>query len=157
MNRSRSMRIAICAAVVGGALAGPVAGASASDASIKAVIKSYNSKILVAEGHALTALGEYKSTGNPANVQSALTQSIDVLSSLKSKIAGQSASSSKVKEGKAKFEKGLAAVIVAYRRLKTAIGEKKSSPEAAKTEAKKAVSAVKVARKELLEGAKLLS
>ena len=59
LTRAGAARAAVCMAVLGGALAGPVAGASASDASIKSVIKSYDSKILVAEGHVVTALGEY--------------------------------------------------------------------------------------------------
>ncbi len=157
MNGSKGTRLAICAAVAGSALAGPVSGASASDASIKAVIKSYDSKILVAEGHVLTALGEYKNTGEPADVQSAISSSISVLSSLESKVAAQPASSTRVKAGKAKFDKGLKTVVVAYRHLKSAIGEKKASPQAAKEEAKKALSAVKAGAKELKEGAKLLS
>jgi hypothetical protein len=149
-------RVALCAVVLAGVLAGPVSGAAASDASIKAVIKSYNSKVLVAEGHLVTAIGEYKSSGNPSGVQAAFKQSIVVLGALKSKIASQTASSKRVKLGQAKFDKGLQSVIVAYQRLSKAIGEKKVSPTAAKAEAKKAVIAIKSARVELEEGAKLL-
>jgi hypothetical protein len=160
MSFSRSVRagrVALGAMALGAMLAGPVSGASASDASIKAAIKSYNSKILVAEGHLVTAIGEYKKSGSPSGVQSALQKSIAVLESLKSKIAAQSASSQRVKLGKSKFEKGLQSVILAYQRLKKAFGEKKVSPRAAKAEAVKAVSAVKSGRTELREGAKLLS
>jgi hypothetical protein len=152
-----AQRMALYAAVLGGVLIGPVSGAAASDASIKAVIKSYDSKILTAEGHVLTALGAYKKSGNPSGAQAAIQKSIAVLSSLKSKIASQPASSNRVKLGKAKFEQGLQAVVVAYGHLKTALGEKKVSPQAAKAEAKKALLAVKAGSKELREGAKLLS
>jgi hypothetical protein len=150
-------RLALCAIVLGGVLAGPVAGASASDASIKAVIKSFNSKILVAEGHVVSAIGEFKKSGDPSKAQNAIAESIAVLGALKSKIASQSASSPKVKLGKVKFDKGLQSVIVAYRHLKAAFGEKKVSPKIAKAEAKKAVLEVNKGRIQLREGAKLLS
>jgi hypothetical protein len=153
----RAVRAVACAAVLGGVLAGPIAGASASDASIKSVIKSYGSKILVAEGHVVSALGEYKKSGDPSGVTSAITASVGVLRSLKSAIAGQSASSPKVKQGKAKFEKGLQKIIAGYQHLKTAFGEKKASPQAAKQQATIALNSLKRAKKELNEGARLLS
>lgn len=152
----RGVRVVACVAVVGGVLVGPVGGASASDASIKSVIKSYESKILVSEGHVVTAIGEFKKSGNPSGVKGALTKAIVVLRSLKSAIATQSASAPKVKEGKAKLEKGLRSVILAYQHLKKAFGEKKASPQSANAEAKKGLSAVRKGHKELREGAKLL-
>jgi hypothetical protein len=150
------VRAVACVAVVGGLLVGPVGAASASDASIKSVIKSYESKILVSEGHVVTAIGEYKTSGDPTGVQTAIAQAANVLGSLKSAIASQSASSPKIKEGKAKFEKGLRDVILAYQHLKKAFGAKKASPQIAKAEAKKALSAIKKGNKELRAGAKLL-
>jgi hypothetical protein len=149
-------RIILFVVVLGGALAIPVSGASASDASIKAVIKSYDSKLLVANGHLETAIGEYKKSRNPSGVQAALQKSIAVYGSLKAKIAMQPASTQRVKLGKVKFDKGLQSIVLAYQRLKKAFGEKKVSPAEAKAEAKKALSAVKAARTQLREGAKLL-
>lgn len=149
-------RIALFAVVLGGALAVPVGGAYASDASIKAAIKSYDSKLLVADGHLETAIGEYKKSGNPGEVQAALQKSIAVYSSLEAKIAAQPASTQRVKLGKVKFDKGLQSIVLAYQRLKKAFGEKKVSSAAAKAEAKKALSAVRTARTQLREGAKLL-
>lgn len=146
--------LAACAAL--GALMGPVAGASASDASIKTVIKSYNAKILVSEGHVVTAIGEYKKSGNPHGVQAALSKAIAVLRSLKSAIADQPASSTKVRAGKAKVEQGLHTVILAYEHLQKAFGEKHTSPTNAKAQAKTALSAIRKGRLELHEGAKLL-
>ncbi len=152
----RGVLLTCSALLLGGGLLGPVASAGASDASIKAVIKSYGSKILIAEGHVLTALGHYKKNGDPSAVKAAITNSVAVLGSLKSAIGTQTASSPKVKTGKTKFEKGLQTVIRAYDKLKQAFGEKKASPQAAKAEAKKALRAVKQGSKELREGAKLL-
>ena len=156
MTNLKVMRVAACAATLCAVLMGPVAGASASSASIKAAIRSYNSKILVAEGHVVTALGEYKTSKNPAGVQTALGASISVIRSLKDKIALQSAGRPRVKRAKAKIEKGLQAVIASYQGLDNAFGEKSVNPEEAKAEATKALAAVKKGRKELLEGAKLL-
>jgi hypothetical protein len=138
-------------------LAGPITVASASGASIRAAIQSYNSKVLVAEGHLLSAIGKYKKHGDPVPVRVALDRSIAVLSSLKAKIASQSASSPRVKKGKAKFEQGLRSVIVAYRHLKRAFGEKQSSPQTAKAQAAKALRAVKKGQAQIKEGARLLS
>jgi hypothetical protein len=157
MNYSRWTRIAVCTVAMGGVLLGSAAGAAASDASIKAVIKSYNSRILVTEGHTVTAIGAYEKNGNPTPVKQALSKSITVLSSLKAKIAAQSASTHRVREAKSKFEQGLQSVIVAYERLKSAFGEKKANPTAAKAEAKKALAAIKRGRLQLREGAKLLT
>ena len=156
MTNLKRVRLAACAATLCAVMMGPATGASASSAGIKAAIKSYNSKILVAEGHVVTALGEYKTSKDPAGVQTALTESISVIHSLKDKIALQSAGRPRVKRAKAKIEKGLQAVILSYQRLDTAFGEKGVNPEEAKAEATKALAAVKKGRKELLEGAKLL-
>jgi hypothetical protein len=154
--RVRVARAFACAIAVGAVLGGSIASAGASDASIKSVIKSYDSKILVAEGHVVTALGQYKKDGNASGVTSAIGKSIVVLRSLKTAIGTQTASSPKVKTGKAKFEQGLQGVIFAYQHLKTAFGEKKVSPQAAKAQAKKALKSIKKASAELKEGAKLI-
>jgi hypothetical protein len=156
MNNLRPSRALALAALVCSVALIPVASASASGASIKSAIKSYNSKILVAEGHVVSALGEYKQTKNPAGVQAALSESITVISALKSKVAHQSAGRPRVKKAKLKIEKGLEAIIVSYQKLATAYGEKTANPEAAIAEGTKALAAVKVGRKELLEGVKLL-
>lgn len=137
-------------------LVGPVSGASASKASIKSALKSYNGKIAIAEGHTLTAFGEYKTSKDAAPVEAAIAGSIKVLGELRAKIAHQSAGTTKVKQAKSKLLKGIEAVIVAYGKLKTSVGEKASDPQSAETEAKEAVAAVKAGRKQLVEAAKLL-
>lgn len=156
MSHKRLTRVLACAAVACGMLIVPVTGASASDASIKHVIKTFTPQILVAEGHLVTAIGEYKTSGNPAPVITDLDSSIGVLHSLKTRIAAQVAVSKRVKEGKAKLLKGLHAVIIAYDQLKVAFGEKAGSPTAAKENAEKADEAVKVGRKDLAEAVLLL-
>jgi hypothetical protein len=145
--------LAAAACLVLGAAA---TSASASDASIKQVIKGYNPRILVAEGHVVSAIGEYEKTGEPRRVQTALSATIKVLRSLREKIAAQSAGKANVKAGKAKLIKGLTSVILAYQHLSTAFGLKKSSPTAAKEQAKKARLAIRAGRKQLREGLRLL-
>jgi hypothetical protein len=157
MRNLRLAKVAVCAVLFSSALtAGFAASASASDASIKAVLKSFNSKILVAEGHVVSAIGGYKKTGNPTAVRGAIGKSIVVLDSLKAKVSAQSAAGGRVKAGKAKLVKGLTSVVSAYKKLSIAFGEKKVSPTAAKAEAVKAVDAVKKGRAELREAVKLL-
>jgi hypothetical protein len=156
MFRPNLVLIATGVAMLCSALVIPVTGASASAGSIKAAIKSETPTILVDEGHLLTALGEYKTSRNPAAVQAALTATIASVHSLESKIAAQPAVHPRVKRAKAKLEKGLQAIVVAYERLNTAFGEKTVSPEAAKAEVTKALRAVKKGGKELTQGMKLL-
>lgn len=116
ISHMRLARVVVCAAVMCGVLLVPITGASASDASIKHLTKTYNPKILVAEGHLVTAIGEYKTSGNPAPVITDLDASIGVLHSLKTNIAAQTAVSKRVKEGKTKLINGLHAVIIASER-----------------------------------------
>jgi hypothetical protein len=152
----RTRRVLACLMVLCSVVAIPVSAASASDASIKAAIRSYNPRLLVDEGHFVTAIGEYKTSHNPSGVQAALAASIATIDSLKSKIAAQPAIRHRVKAGKAKLQVGLQGIIVAYERLKTAFGEHNVSPEAAKNEVANAGIAVDKARTELAEGMKLL-
>jgi len=133
-----------------------VSGASASKASIKSALRSFDGKVAVAEGHTLTALGEFKTSKDAAPVEAAIAGSIKVLGELRTKIAHQSAGTPKVKQAKSKLLKGIEAVIVSYGKLKTAVGEKASDPQASEAEAEKAVAAVKAGRKQLVEAAKLL-
>jgi hypothetical protein len=156
MRSMKPVRALACLVVAGVMLAVPVSGASASGAGIKALFKSYDSKILVAEGHLATAIGEYKTSHDGAPVVAALTHSTAVVHSLEVKVARQTAQSHRVKVGKAKIVKGLKAVIVAYGQLKAAFEATPASPQTAVEDAQKAEVAVKKGRKELLEGVKLV-
>jgi hypothetical protein len=123
---------------------------------IKAALKSYAARILIDEGHLVTAVGEYKTSKNPAGVEAALKTCIASVRSLRQKIAAQSAGRRQVKAGRAKLETSLQAVIVAYQRLDVAFGEHTLSPEAAKSEVANAGIAIDKARTALAEGVKLL-
>jgi multidrug resistance efflux pump len=154
MRFGKAAIVALCLATVGAA--GHPSTAAASDASIKRAINRYDHKILVAEGHLLSAIGQYKKTGQPAGVEAALSKSIAVFRSLKAKIAAQSAVAPKVKQGKLKLIKGLQAVISAYQHLKTAFAIKATNAAAAKEQAEKAEAAVRKGQEELREGLQLL-
>jgi hypothetical protein len=119
-------------------------------------MKTYEPKILVAEGQVVVALGEYKTSGVPTGVEAAIVNSSEILRSLKAAIAAQPAVGAKVKRGKAKVETGLGSVILGYRQLDISFAELKTLPVHAKAEARKALATVKKGTKELSEGAKLL-
>lgn len=135
---------------------GPVASASASDASIKHVMEIDLPKILNEEAKFTTALSEYEKTGDVTPVESALDSNIEVVRMTRSEIVKQRAQSKRAKSAKAMIKTALARVIRAYRRLKVAFGVKRSNPSAAKKQAKKAVAAIRKADRELVEAALLL-
>jgi hypothetical protein len=149
-------RLAALTATLCGVTIAPATEASASVASIKAVIVSYGQRIDVAEGHVLTALGEYKESTGPAEVESAIGDSVAVLGSLKRKVAEQTVGTRRARKGKAKIESGLHAVIVAYEDLSEAYAERTSNRAAAVTEATNAEAQVKEGQKDLRAGVKLL-
>jgi hypothetical protein len=154
MRCCKAAIVALCLAMVGAA--GSASTASASDASIKRAIKKYEPKILVVEGHVLSAIGQYRKTGQPAGVEAALSKSIAVFRSLKAKITAQSAVAPKVKKGKLKLIQGLQTVISAYQHLKIAFAVKARNATAAKEQAEMALAAVRKGQEELREGLQLL-
>jgi hypothetical protein len=156
MKHTGAARAAICAVTMTVAMLGPVAGASASKGSIESAIASYNSRILVAEGHVVTALGEYNTTKDASGVETAIGKSISVLGGLRGKVAIQPAARPRVRRAKLKIETGLQNVIGSYRRLGTAFAEQATDPAASTADATAALTAVKTGRRQLLEGVKLL-
>ena len=158
MNRARRVVLAAClAAVCGAPVAGPVASASASDAGIKRAIKTYAPRITIAEGHLLSALGTYRETGDPAPVQTALTETEHAIESLRAHIIAQRARSPRVRSGKSKLVKGLQAIDSSYKHLGTAVGAQKVDPAAAKRQSEAALAAVHRGRKLIREGLRLLA
>jgi hypothetical protein len=156
MTSPKAARLTACVVTLCCVLMGPVSAATASKASIKHAIESYGSKVDVAEGHVLTAVGEYKETKDPAGVEAAIGKSVAVIGAMKAKVAKQSASAPRVKKAKRKIVSGLQAVIVGYDELSSAYAEVATAPEAATGEIAKAEASVKKGRKQLSEGVKLL-
>ncbi len=145
----------LTATLVGVPLA-PASSASASVESIKAVILSYGRRIDVAEGHVLTALGEYKESTGPAEVESAIGGSVAVLGALKAKVAEQSVGTRRARKARKKIVSGLHAVIVGYEDLSEAYAERTTNRSASVTEATSAEARVKEGQRDLRDGVKLL-
>jgi hypothetical protein len=149
-------RLALCTVTLMGVTMAPVPAASASVASIKATIVSYGPRIDVAEGRVLTVLGEYKESTGPAEVESAISDSMAVLGSLKDKIAEQPVRARRARKAKRKIEDGLQTVIAAYGDLSEAYAQKTANPSGAVTEAKNAEKLVREGQLELRTGIRLL-
>jgi len=145
-----------CLAVVCGLIAGPTAGASGSEASIKRVIVSYGSRIDIAEGHVLAAVGVFKENKDRAPLDAAIAKSVAVLRGLRTKVGRQAAIAPNVKRAKTKIEGGLKDIIVAYGQLVVAYNELSSSQEAAEKEAAGALELTHKGHDELVAGLKLL-
>lgn len=154
--RPHAFRAALCCLVLACCLAGPVSGASASAGSIKQALKSYNSRVLVSEGHVVSALGTFEENHVAAPVVAAINESVVVLKSLRAKIERQSAAATRVKEAKTLIIKGIGSVIAAYTRLDSAFSETTVNPEAAKVEVEKSDTDIRRAHAELKKGSKLL-
>jgi len=152
----RAAGLAALAAVLCAAMLIPATDASASAKGIKQAIKTYIPKIDQAEGHVLTAIGEYKEAGNPTVVEEALANTVSVVRELEAKVAGQRARAHRVKHGKAKIMTGLKAIVRAYQHLATAFADKAPAPDVAKSEAEKSVRSIRRGVRELEEGLKLL-
>jgi hypothetical protein len=156
MSKTRAARAGLGLLVVLGVLAGPVAGASASRASIRALIEGWTPKILVSEGHVVSAVGEYKTARNPAPVETSIGEAIDVLRTLRNGIERQHAVRRRVKRAKNDLVDGLREVIVAYERLESAFREKGLSPVAADRNARRAGVLVERGQRDLRQGVRLL-
>jgi hypothetical protein len=139
-----------------GVLAGPVAGASASRTSIRALIEGWTPKILVSEGHVVSAVGEYKTSRDPASVEAAIGEAIGTLRTLRTGILRQSAVRLRVRKAKNDLVDGLREVIIAYERLESAFREKGITPVVANRNARRAGVLVKRGQRDLRQGVRLL-
>ena len=157
VKRSVSIRTALVALAAAGVLAGATSAAQASDASIKAIIVIYNPKLKADAARDASTLLTYAKTGNSGPLRIALAAEVKDLNSLKSKVAAQSASSPRIKAGKAKFTSGIASVVKGIRKLSKAIGLKPVKPKLAKAEAKRADVILKRGSSQLRTALKLLS
>jgi hypothetical protein len=157
VTRTRMLRAVLLLAVSATVLAGPVSGASASKASIKAALKSGLPQVKSTELAAGEAIKAFKTTHEAAPVDSALAKAITALKALKVKVAKQPAGPPAVKTAKAKLLKGFSAVVVAYEHLGTAFQENASNPSAAEAEATTALTKIKAGNTQIKAAVKLLS
>ncbi|HWJ51312.1 MAG TPA: hypothetical protein VNR42_09845 [Solirubrobacteraceae bacterium] len=135
---------------------GPIAGAAASSRSIKVAIVRYGPKIKASEEAVSKAVEEFKTSNDPTGVESAIGNAAAVLSSLRSKVAHQSAATPRVKKAKTKILQGLHALVAGYKVLSKAYAEKATSPAAASADAHSSLVLIAKGKKELDQGASLL-
>jgi hypothetical protein len=104
--------VALCAV-----LGGPIAGAQASDNSIRATLNSFAPKIVRDETAVRNGLNQYPQ-GKSQPLIKALTHEVGDLHSLKSKLKHESASSAAGAKGKTDIVKGLSLIASAYSALR---------------------------------------
>lgn len=104
--------VALCAI-----LGGPIAGAQASDNSIRATLNNFAPKIVKDETAVRTGLTEYPQ-GKSKPLIKALGHEVGDLHTLKSQLAHESASSSAGATGKTDIVKGLSLIASAYSTLR---------------------------------------
>lgn len=151
VTRAAVFTLALCCVTLAQA-----ATAAASSKSIKAAIVSYGPRIEASEEAVTKAVNEYNASKDPTGVEAALGKAAAVLSSLRAKVAHQSAATARVKRARAKIVNGLHVIAGGYKLLSKAYAEKAASPEAANKDAAHAVALVKSGKRELNQGASLL-
>ena len=141
--------VALCAI-----LGGPIAGAQASDNSIRATLNSFAPKIVKDENAVRNGLNDYP-TGKSKPLVKALGHEVGDLHSLKSKLAHESASSAAGAKGKTDVIKGLGLIAKAYSTLRKDVLAVHGGP-VPKAKVTAAVNTDKKGRSKLLAGLKLL-
>ena len=141
--------VALCAM-----LAGPVAGAQASDNTIRATLNNFAPKIVKDENAVRNGLTQYPK-GKSKPLIKALGHEVGDLHSLKSKLAHESASSAAGAKGKADIVKGLGLIAKAYSTLRGDVLAVHGGP-VAKAKVNAAVNTDKKGRSKLLAGLHLL-
>ena len=141
--------VALCAI-----LGGPIAGAQASDNSIRATLNSFAPKIVRDETAVRNGLTQYPQ-GKSQPLIKALMHEVGDLHSLKSKLKHESASSADGAKGKTDIVKGLSLIASAYSALRKDVLAVNGGP-VPKAQVTAAVNTDKKGRSKLLAGLHLL-
>jgi hypothetical protein len=139
------------------AVAGPVAAASASDASIRSAIKSSVPKIQKSQAKLINSFTAYEKTHNPAAPLTALKGQNKTLTALEIKLSGQSASSTNGTRGKNDIVKGLRLIVGSNNTLATELQKSANHTPVSKAKIKAATAADTKGNKDLVAGTKLLN
>jgi hypothetical protein len=107
----RFTRAAATAAAVGCGVLGSAAAAQASNASIRAIVKSSSPKIVHSQARILDGLATYEKTHSPSALIKAIKAQDKDLSALEAKVAGQSASTANGTKGQKDIVTGLRLII----------------------------------------------
>jgi hypothetical protein len=141
--------LALCAVLVG-----PVAVAQASDNTLRATLNAYAPKIVSDENAVRNGLIGYPQ-GKIKPLVRALNHEVADLRALKSKLAKESASSSRGAKGKADIVKGLSLIASAYGALRSDVQAAHGGP-VPKSKVNAAIRTDKKGRAKLLAGLNLL-
>jgi hypothetical protein len=153
----RFTRAAVSAAAVGCGVLGSATGAQASDASIRATVKSAVPKIVHSQARILDGLATYEKTHSPtALIKSIKAQNRD-LSALETKVAGQTASTPNGTKGKADIVTGLRLIIGSNRTLTKELQRSSAHKPVSNAKMKAAAKADVKGNADLNAGGKLLS
>lgn len=153
MFRSIRSSSGLAAATACVALAGPIAAAQASDATIRGTINSTVPKIVKSQAKVLDGLATYDKTRSAKTLITAIKTQNGVLKALKGKLSRESASSANGAKGKADIVNGLGLIV----RSNTALAKHlQSGKPLSHAEANTAITQDKKGNDDLNAGGKLL-
>jgi len=98
-------------------LAGPVAGAQASDSTVRSTIDAYNGRIAQDEARIVNTAATYDRTGDATDLIGALTREVRDLRTLQGKLARESGSTARGRRGRTDVAKGLGLIATGYTAL----------------------------------------
>jgi hypothetical protein len=149
-------RLLSAAAVTCAALAGPVAGAQASNATIVSTMNAYGNKILHDEAAVLNGAADYQK-GNAKPLIKALRHEVSDIKTITGKVSPEATSTAAGATGKKDLIAGLDKIAKAYGALATDVSKASSGKPVSNATVKAAVATDKKGRSELKTGLKLLS
>jgi hypothetical protein len=153
----RITRAAISVAAVACCVLGTAAAASASNASLRAVIKSDAPSINRSQARILDGIATYQKTHSSKALISAIAAQDRTLTALESKVANQSASTNKGTKGKNEILSGLRLAVGSNSSLSKDLKASSAHKPASKAQLKAAAKEVVKGNNELNAGLKLLS
>jgi hypothetical protein len=150
-------RVSVMSLITGCAVVlGPVAGAQATDATLRATIKNDVPKITRSQAKILDGLATLQKSGSAKAIVKAINAQDRNLTALKNRVAGQSSSTSAGSKGKSDVTKGLALIVKSNTTLAGDLSKASSGKPVSKTQVKAATAEVKKGNVEINAGAKLL-
>lgn len=138
------------------AVAGPVAAAHASDATIRSTIKTAVPKIEKSQAQLINGLAAYQKTHNPTALIKAINAQTKTLKALETKLTAQSTSSTAGTKGKSDIVKGLRLIVGSNTTLAKELQLSAHHAPVSKAKLKAATAADEKGNRDLNAGSKLL-
>lgn len=135
---------------------GPAGAAQASDATLKATVKSDVPKLLRSQAKIIDGLAALAKTSSVKPLVKAIRAQDRDLTSLRRRLAAESASSTTGTRAKADITKGLALIVTANSTLSKDLAKASSGKAVSKAQVKAAAAAVKRGNVDVATGVKLL-